>query len=149
MDLKSLADNQIMENVRDGQIEKLAVLFERHHVKIYNFFLRLTGSQNISEDLVQDVFLRILKYRSTFQGQSKFTVWMFQIARNAHVDYLRKNKATFSLDDQYEAAVSNDHSPQESLEQKQDVALLQEALIVAGRPIRDLPFLVHNSTVYP
>lgn len=126
--VNSLNDNEVMENVRDGQVEKLAILFERHHVRIYNFFLRLTGSTSISEDLVQEVFLRILKYRTTYQGQSKFSVWMFQIARNAHVDHLRKHKASYNLDDQFEEPVSEEDSPLDFLEKSQDIALLQQAL---------------------
>jgi RNA polymerase sigma-70 factor (ECF subfamily) len=78
-----------MEDVRDGRVEKLAVLFERHQVVLYNFFLRLTGNRSASEDLVQDVFMRILKYRAGYQGRDRFAVWMFRIARNAHIDHLR------------------------------------------------------------
>jgi RNA polymerase sigma factor (sigma-70 family) len=126
--VKSLTDNDIMEQVRDGQIEKTAILFERHHVRMFNFFLRLTGSAAISEDLVQEVFLRILKYRTTYQGQSKFSVWLYQIARNAHIDNLRKQKSTFPIDDQFEEPETEDRSPGEFYEQKQDAALVQEAL---------------------
>ena len=87
-----ISDNQLMEDVKTGKVEKLAVLFEKYHVQLFNFFLRLTGNRGVSEDLVQDVFMRILKYRKTYRGQSKFTVWMYQIARNAHIDHLRKKK---------------------------------------------------------
>ena len=54
-------DNHLMEQVKDGNAEKLAILFERYHVMLYNFFLRLTSNRSISEDLVQDVFIRVLK----------------------------------------------------------------------------------------
>lgn len=126
--MKSLTDNVIMEHVQDGQIEKTAILFERHYVRMYNFFLRLTGSTSTSEDLVQEVFLRILKYRSTYQGQGKFLVWMYQIARNVHIDFLRKQKSAFTLDEQFEEPDANVPSPGQSYEQKQDAALVQEAL---------------------
>ena len=91
-------DNELMEAVKDGRVEKLAVLFERYHVALFNFFLRLTGDRAASEDLVQDVFMRILKYRAGFQSEGRFAVWMFQIARNAHVDHLRKRKPLVALD---------------------------------------------------
>ncbi len=54
--VSAMTDIQMMEDVRDGKVERLAVLFERHHVPLFNFFLRLTGTRSISEDLVQDVF---------------------------------------------------------------------------------------------
>jgi RNA polymerase sigma factor (sigma-70 family) len=124
----SFSDNQLMEEVKNGRVEKLAVLFERHHVMLFNFFLRLSGNREASEDLVQDVFFRILKYRATFQGQSKFTVWMYQIARNAHIDHLRKRGQELPLDDQFGEAASLDISPQDSLDRDQEAALLRKAL---------------------
>ena len=117
-----------MEEVRDGQVEKLAILFERHQVMLYNFFLRLTGNKGMSEDLVQDVFFRILKYRKTYQGQSKFTVWMYQIARNAHVDHLRKLKPEVPLDEQYEEAASPETLPAENMDGEIEITLLRKAL---------------------
>jgi RNA polymerase sigma-70 factor (ECF subfamily) len=126
--MESLSDSEVMENVRDGQVEKLAILFERHHVKVFNFFLRLTGSHSLSEDLVQNVFIRILKYRSTYEARGKFVVWMFRIARNVHVDHLRKHQEAYHLEDQYEEPESGEDSPVRSLEQKQEITLLQKAL---------------------
>jgi RNA polymerase sigma-70 factor (ECF subfamily) len=117
-----------MEEVRDGQVERLAILFERHQIMLYNFFLRLTGNRGVSEDLVQDVFFRILKYRKTYQGQSKFTVWMYQIARNVHVDYLRKQKPEVPLEEQFEEAASPEALPAEKMDAEIDSAVLREAL---------------------
>ncbi len=50
-----------MLQVRDGAGETLGVLFERYHVPLYNFYTKLTGDRALSEDLVQEVFLRILR----------------------------------------------------------------------------------------
>jgi RNA polymerase sigma-70 factor (ECF subfamily) len=123
-------DNLIMTDVREGEVGKLAILFERHHLPLYNFFLRLTGNGAASEDLVQDVFVRILKYRSTFQAQSPFAVWMYQIARNAHIDFLRKrrDKDTVPLDDQWAEAASHEPLPGEALETQREQALIRKAL---------------------
>ncbi len=123
-----MTDIQMMEDVRDGKVERLAVLFERHHVPLFNFFLRMTGISSTSEDLVQDVFCRILNYRHTYKGQSKFTTWMYQIARNTHIDYLRKKKEELPLDEQWNASLSTDLSPDEKLERVQDAVLMREAL---------------------
>jgi RNA polymerase sigma-70 factor (ECF subfamily) len=135
-----MTDNFLMEEVKEGKVEKLAVLFEKYHVQLFNFFLRLTRNRGASEDLVQDVFLRILKYRTTYKGQSKFTVWMYQIARNAHIDYLRKSKGELSLDDQWDEVVKTEPTPLDRLEHGQDVKLLQEAL--ARLPLKKREVLV-------
>jgi RNA polymerase sigma factor (sigma-70 family) len=136
----SPTDNQLMEQVRDGKVEKLAILFERYHRALYNFFLRLTAHRSISEDLVQDVFFRILKYRLTYRGKSKFTIWMYQIARHAHVDYLRKRKQEIPLDEQWVEAVGHDQTPAEYLEQGEEIALLRHAL--AKLPLKKREILV-------
>jgi len=135
-----MTDNVLMEEVKEGKVEKLAVLFEKYHVQLFNFFLRLTGNRGASEDLVQDVFLRILKYRTTYKGQSKFTVWMYQIARNAHIDYLRKSKGELSLDDQWDEVMETEPTPLDRLERGQDVKLMQEAL--ARLPLKKREVLV-------
>ena len=135
-----MTDNFLMEEVKEGKVEKLAVLFEKYHVQLFNFFLRLTGNRGVSEDLVQDVFLRILKYRTTYRGQSKFTVWMYQIARNAHIDYLRKTKGELSLDDQWDEVVENEPTPLDRFERGQDVQLIQESL--ARLPLKKREVLV-------
>jgi RNA polymerase sigma-70 factor, ECF subfamily len=122
------SDNALMEQVRDGQVAKLAILFERHHVMLYNFFLRLTGRRGPSEDLVQDVFVRILKYRVTYRSESKFTVWLYQIARNAHADYLRKRKPEVPLGEQFEEPAGTEAPPADRLGAEVDAALLRRAL---------------------
>ena len=140
LSLNSPSDNQLMEEVRDGKLEKLAILFERHHVILYNFFLRLTANRSISEDLVQDVFFRILRYRHTYRGESKFTIWMYQISRNAHVDYLRKRKEEIPLDEQWTVPLSREQTPAENLEQVEEITLLRQAL--AKLPLKKREVLV-------
>jgi RNA polymerase sigma factor (sigma-70 family) len=122
------SDNRLMEEIKDGRVERLAILFERYHIMLFNFFLRLTGNRSISEDLVQDVFFRILKYRKTYLGQSKFSVWMYQIARNVHVDFLRKRKLEVPLDDQFEEPASSETPLVERLSAELDASLLKKAL---------------------
>ena len=139
-DVNYHSDNKLMEDVKDGKIEKMAVLFEKHHVSLFNFFMRLTGNRNISEDLVQEVFMRMLKYRSTYQGRSKFTLWMYQIARNAHIDYLRKKKDTLPLDEQWSEPITTETSPVEKLEGGQEVQLLRQAL--AQLPLKKREVLI-------
>ena len=62
--VNSPIDTQLMQSVREGELENLAPLFERHHVMLYNHYIRLTRDRELSEDLVQEVFYRIIKYRN-------------------------------------------------------------------------------------
>lgn len=89
--LDSTSDNALMIKVRDGDLDKLGLLFERYNRRLFGFFYRLTHRRDISEDLVQGVFERILKYRDSYNGDGAFSTWIFQIARNLHIDYYRKH----------------------------------------------------------
>lgn len=81
-----------MTRVREGDLDKLGLLFERYKRPLYGFFYGLNRDQELSEDLVQNTFLRILKYRHLFRGDGDFKTWMFHIARNVSHDQYRKNK---------------------------------------------------------
>jgi RNA polymerase sigma factor (sigma-70 family) len=116
-----------MTRVSAGELDALAVLFERHHRPLYGFFYRLTRSAQVSEDLVQEVFLRILKYRHTWAANSGFTTWLYQVARNTHVDWLRKKRPEPALDEAPEVA-SGAIGADAALEDEQQARLVREAL---------------------
>ena len=70
----------------------MGLLFERYHRPLFGFFYHLGSDGDTSEDLVQTVFYRMLKYRHTFTGEGKFTTWMYHIARNTHADHYKQQK---------------------------------------------------------
>jgi RNA polymerase sigma-70 factor (ECF subfamily) len=128
----SLTDNQVMGQVRDGEVEKLGVLFERHHQSLFGFFVRLTGRRELSEDLVQEVFLRMLKYRHSFQPENQFRPWMFRIARNAHFDAARKRQREARISgaesEAAEGLIAPEPTPDLRVGQQQEIGFLQQAL---------------------
>jgi RNA polymerase sigma-70 factor (ECF subfamily) len=85
----AVTDEALMTAVRNGDLAKLGLLFERHHVSLFEFLSWMTGDRTTAEDLVQDIFVRILKYRTTYREGSSFETWLFRIARNARADYFR------------------------------------------------------------
>lgn len=117
-----------MCQVREGRLEGLAVLFERHAGPLFGFFLRLTAHRGHSEDLVQEVFLRILKYRQSFRAEAPFAAWMYQIARNTHLNHLRSLKPEKDLDEQLDRVPDPGEDAHECLERMHREALLQRAM---------------------
>jgi RNA polymerase sigma factor (sigma-70 family) len=88
-----LSDEKIMLLVREGQLSELTELFERYHVPLYNFFFRLTMDEALSEDLTQNLFYRVLRYRQSFEPASgSFRSWVYRMARNVHVDHFRQEQ---------------------------------------------------------
>lgn len=126
--MDSGSDKNIMFQVRDGDIDQMRHLFHRHHVKLYNYFVGLTNNRTASEDLTQEVFLRILRFRRTFKGSGSFMSWMFRIARNVGMDFFRKQRATDPLDELPRELVSERPDPYDESTAKQEAALLRQAL---------------------
>lgn len=128
--MQSLSDEHIMAKVAEGQIEQLGLLFERYNVRLYNFYLRTTASKDLSEDLVQMVFERILKYKHSYKQGSPFKAWFYRIARNVKIDYFKKKRInTDSLEDTNPDR--NMHFAQQGgqgLEQEEQIRLLHESL---------------------
>src|SRR5882672_8492086 len=122
--MHSVTDEELMLQVRDGTGETLGVLFERYHASLYNFYTKLTGDRALSEDLVQEVFLRILRHRQTFRDGTPFRAWIYQIARNARIDHFRKFPPQTALEPEMLPPVL----PTDSAQQQQEVELLQRAL---------------------
>jgi RNA polymerase sigma factor (sigma-70 family) len=91
-ELESLTDNALMLKVKDGDLDRLGLLFERYKRPLYGFFYGMNRDAELSEDLVQNVFFRVLKYRYLFRGEGDFRTWIFHIARNVSHDNFRKNK---------------------------------------------------------
>jgi RNA polymerase sigma factor (sigma-70 family) len=133
-------DAAVMTLVREGRVEQLAILFERHHVKLFSFFMRLTGDRGTSEDLVQELFLRVLKYRRTYQAGSPPVPWMFGIARNLHLSHLRGARPEVQVDALLDATPAATETPFRSVERGQEAGLLREAL--ARLPLRKRELLL-------
>lgn len=120
-----------MIRVKEGELDMLSPLFDRYHQRLYGFFYRLTSRPDISADLVQDVFERVLKYRHTYSRDGRFATWLFQISRNLYHDHCRKMKRQpegFSMDRDsfYEQPGQNNASETASV--KDDQLLLTQAL---------------------
>ena len=64
----------------------VARLFERHHLAVFRFLRRMTGSPSLAEDLTQEVFLRVVRSRDGYDERSREISWIFRIARNVMVD---------------------------------------------------------------
>jgi RNA polymerase sigma factor (sigma-70 family) len=84
------SDHVLMRAVRDGELEALGELFERHHGPLFGFLVKFTNDRAAAEDIVQIVFQRMLKYRHTYRDDGQFTAWMYHLARRCAADHFRK-----------------------------------------------------------
>ena len=67
-------------------------VFNRYSKRIYNYFLKSTLERADSDDLTQELFIRVMKYRNSYKEGNSVQFWIFQIARNMVKDHFRKMK---------------------------------------------------------
>lgn len=84
-------DEEIMALVAQGDLDVLQILFDKHHKHVYNFLFKMSGDKMLSEDLTQDVFYKVIKYRTSYNNGS-FISWLFTIARNSIKTHFTRNK---------------------------------------------------------
>ncbi len=130
--MEAFSDNTLMEKVRAGDLDRLGLLFERYKRPLYGFFYGMNKEQELSEDLVQNTFFRILKYRHLFRGDGDFKTWMFHIARNVSHDHFRKDKlkSKESVEKWQERLGHNENrsTEMEHMEEQQMLAIAMERL---------------------
>jgi RNA polymerase sigma-70 factor, ECF subfamily len=94
------SDEGLMLRYQKGDVRAFEVILTRHRKPIFNFILRYVGDRAQAEDLLQEVFLRVIKGADAYQRQAKLTTWLYTIARNLCVDASRrgKHRRAYSLD---------------------------------------------------
>ena len=85
-------DAQLMLRVREGDDTSFALLLERHRGPVVHFLYRMVQNQAVSEELAQEVFLRVYRSRETYEPTAKFTTWLFRIATHVALNSIRDRK---------------------------------------------------------
>jgi RNA polymerase sigma-70 factor (ECF subfamily) len=85
-------DAELMIRVREGDDTSFALLLERHRAPVVHFLYRMVQNQAVSEELAQEVFLRVYRSRATYEPTAKFTTWLFRIATHLALNSIRDGK---------------------------------------------------------
>jgi RNA polymerase sigma-70 factor, ECF subfamily len=86
------SDEDLMLAFRDGEAAAFEELVARHKRGLYNYLLRSVHTQSRAEELLQEVFLRVVRAKDRYQRTARFTTWVYTIARNLCVDESRRQK---------------------------------------------------------
>ncbi len=127
-----MSDEELMESVREGNVSALGTLFKRYHKHLFGYFVRLTHDRQLSEDLTQATFERVLRYRTSYRGDGTFRAWIFSVARNVKVDHHRRNRIV--VDQRVEMADLKILTPTVSLALEE-----RERREALERAVRELP----------
>ena len=126
-----------MLKVKKGDRVAFEILMRKYYPRILNFVYRFLGSQQLSEDLTQDVFMKVYKSARRYRPKSKFQTWLYTIAKNCCLNELRRNRGqVVSLDEPITSddrvqkkEISDPHAnPAGEFFQKEKKALIQAAI---------------------
>ena len=124
-------EQSLVQRAQQHDHEAFAQLYEEYFAKIYRYVALRIGNQAEAEDMTQQVFLSAIKSISSFKWRDiPFSAWLFRIAHNQAVDYLRKSsrRPTTSLE---ESLIGGDGDPQQTVEHKLGI----EQLMLASRQL--------------
>lgn len=91
--MMQLNDAQLVTLYRNGDQKSLEVLFERYLKPIYHFAYRMVGTVHDAEDVAQETFVKAWRHLKKFDERKSFKTWLFSIAKNTALDFLKKKKA--------------------------------------------------------
>jgi len=138
MKLNDLSDEDLMLSYRDGTATAFDVLYTRHKGGLYRYVLRqLNNRPDIAAELFQDVWMKVINARLSYQASAKFTTWLYRLAHNRLVDYWRSEKHRRHQEEFEEttgaqvadSTVDNRHSePHNELQQKQVQQQIKQAI---------------------
>ena len=85
-------DAELMLRVREGDEVSFGLLLDRHRGPVIHFLYRMVQNQAVSEELAQEVFLRVYRSRATYEPTAKFTTWLFRIATHLGLNWIRDRR---------------------------------------------------------
>jgi DNA-directed RNA polymerase specialized sigma24 family protein len=89
---QNASDASLLRRFQQGDKEALSGLYQRYERPLTEFLLRMLSDREVAQDLKQEVFIKVLLHAHSFKGNAKVSTWLFAIAKNCCLSYLRHQK---------------------------------------------------------
>ncbi|MBT8130791.1 MAG: RNA polymerase sigma factor [Gammaproteobacteria bacterium] len=121
--LSELNDQELMSRYSDGETLAFEELYSRHKGPVYRYLLRQSGNKANAEEVFQEVWIKVIRARDTYRPLAKFTTWLYQVARNCFIDFVRRQgrnalNASSEMEPDDISAVTGDPESAATLSQK-------------------------------
>ncbi|WP_243136946.1 RNA polymerase sigma factor [Alkaliphilus serpentinus] len=138
--MKQLSPEEIslVERTKQGDVDSFERLIQPYQKKAYNIAYRMLGNVEDASDATQEALIKIYKSIGNFQGNSKFSTWLYAIVTNTCIDFIRKNRRAkiIYLDREkeneegtYQMEIADDiNTPEEILEKKETRFMIHDAI---------------------
>ena len=101
-------------------MRKIEKIYREYYDTVFKYLFCLTHDKDISEDLVQETFIRMIKNIDKFEWKSKLSSWLCEIAKNLWIDYLRKNKRKVELKENEELNIQSEQNIENEYIERED-----------------------------
>lgn len=99
LDLRNLPDADLVSLAQEGREAAYRELVRRYERPVFSLIFRMVRDREVSEDLAQDTFIKVLNHIDKYRPEFKLSSWLFKIANNVAIDHLRKRQLdTVSID---------------------------------------------------
>lgn len=109
LDLPNLPDADVARLAQQGREPAFRELVRRYERPVFSLVFRMVRDTATAEDLAQDTFIKVLNHIDKYRPEFKFSSWLFKIANNVAIDFLRRRQlSTISIDGSPNAATASD-----------------------------------------
>ncbi len=129
------SDEQLMLALRDGELSAFEALFRRHYETMRALCARMAAMSDVGDDLAQETFLRILRYRATFRGDARFTTWAYRIARNVCLEQVARASRERRVAESWAAEVESATTPMGRGDEIAQLEAAMQALVPEHREV--------------
>ena len=123
-----IVDNVLIDQVKSGQVSSYRTLVERYRDYVFTISFRILGNREDAEEVTQDAFVKVYKGIGSFQGQAKFTTWIYRIAMNTAISHKRKRKIQTETIEDYKQFDTGEISQMKEYRRLEQRKFLQLAL---------------------
>ena len=142
-ELDELNDFEIITKCLDGDKESFALLVDKYKKTLFRFIYGLVGNREDAGELLQETFLRAYKNLLKFNPDYKFSTWLFQIAKNLSLDYMKKKKPLIVEEDFLAACADSQNNPEQSILEQEKEGELKEAIQKLPTTLKTALLLYH------
>lgn len=144
---RELSENELIKLVKAGKVDAYDELVHRNEVRIHDLCYRMVKNYDDARDMAQETFLKAYKNINRFNERSKFSTWLYRIAVNNCLNFLKRQKPTDEI--QENIADSPQESPVEIYRKKKLRELIQNAVsrlpnvqktVFTLRALNDMPY---------
>ena len=149
-EVRLLQDKEIVERILNGDVQAFEFIINRYEILITRFIYQMVRDKETAEDLTQEVFILAYNKLFTYKSDYKFSAWLYKIARNKTIDYIRKERKVKSVNiEDIGPICSKESSPEEIVEYrelKENIEKFVSTLDIIDKQILALRYTKHELT---